>query len=224
MTHRENSRVAGFAFLFYIAVGVTQSMVGAGASAGSSTAARVASMAGHAPQVRTNALLGLVTVFTAITLAAALYGLTRAEDQDLAIFALGCRIGEGILGAVTTLVSLTLLSLAMEQTADVDSMALAPVAAVLFKLRPTVTLVGALFFAVGSTVFAYLLLRGRLIPRALAWLGIASSLLLVAALPLQLIGVLRGTITQLIWIPAAAFEVPLGLWLLIKGVNYHSVA
>jgi hypothetical protein len=71
---------------------------------------------------------------------------------------------------------------------------------------------------VGSLLFSYLLLRGRMIPVALAWVGVVASILVVAVLPLELVGVLRGPITQLVWLPMLAFEVPLGLWLLIKGV------
>ena len=80
------------------------------------------------------------------------------------------------------------------------------------------TTVGATFFAVGSTLFSWLLLRGRMIPVALAWLGVLASVLLVVGLPLQLAGVLGGSATQLMWLPMAAFEVPLALWLLIKGL------
>jgi hypothetical protein len=52
----------------------------------------------------------------------------------------------------------------------------------------------------------------------LAWLGVFASVLLVVCLPLQLAGFLHGLVTSLMWIPMAAFEVPLGIWLLIKGV------
>ena len=55
-------------------------------------------------------------------------------------------------------------------------------------------------------------------PVALAWLGVLASLLLVVLLPLQIAGVLRGSITQLMYLPMLAFEVPLGVWLLVKGV------
>jgi NADH:ubiquinone oxidoreductase subunit K len=58
-----------------------------------------------------------------------------------------------------------------------------------------------------------------MIPVALAWLGVLASVLLVVALPLQLAGLLRGPVTQLMWIPMAAFEIPLGLWLIVKGVR-----
>jgi hypothetical protein len=40
----------------------------------------------------------------------------------------------------------------------------------------------------------------------------------VVGLPLQLAGFLAGPVTQFMWLPMAAFEIPLGLWLLIKGV------
>src|SRR5829696_5966273 len=53
----------------------------------------------------------------------------------------------------------------------------------------------AIFFAVGSTLFCWLLLRGRLIPAALAWLGVLASVLLVVVLPLQLAGVLHSPLT-----------------------------
>ncbi|HEX9423014.1 MAG TPA: DUF4386 family protein [Pyrinomonadaceae bacterium] len=75
-----------------------------------------------------------------------------------------------------------------------------------------------MFFAVGSTSFSWLLLRGRMIPVGLAWLGVLASVLLVVGLPMQLAGLLRGTVTQLMWLPMAVFEIPLALWLIIKGV------
>jgi len=83
----------------------------------------------------------------------------------------------------------------------------------------------AFFFAVGSTLFCWLLLRGRLIPMALAWLGVLASVLLVVVLPLQLAGLFGGpmswsaSVTWLVWLPMLVFEVALALWLLIKGVG-----
>src|SRR5207247_3132764 len=87
-----------------------------------------------------------------------------------------------------------------------------------FLLRGVGLPIDASFFAVGSTLFSWLLLRGRMIPVALAWLGVVASILLVVGLPLQLAGVLRGPVSQLMWLPMAAFEVPLGLWLLSQSV------
>ena len=73
--------------------------------------------------------------------------------------------------------------------------------------------------AVGSTIFSYLLLRGRTVPAPLAWLGVLSSALLVVGLPLQLAGFLTGPLTGYQWLPAVVFAPALALWLLVKGVH-----
>lgn len=83
----------------------------------------------------------------------------------------------------------------------------------------------AIYFAVGSLLFSWLFLRGRMIPTALAQLGVIASALLVLILPLQLAGLFGGSmswsasITWLVWLPMLVFEVTLALWLMIKGVN-----
>lgn len=53
----------------------------------------------------------------------------------------------------------------------------------LFKVQGWNTIISAT--AVGSTLFSYLFLRGRLIPVPLAWIGVAASVVLVVGLPLQ---------------------------------------
>jgi hypothetical protein len=83
----------------------------------------------------------------------------------------------------------------------------------------------AIYFAVGSLCFAWLLRRGRLVPAALAQLGVLASALLVIVLPAQLAGLFGGAMswaastTWLVWLPMLIFEVALALWLMIRGVN-----
>ena len=82
-----------------------------------------------------------------------------------------------------------------------------------------------LFFAVGSTLFAWLLLRGRMIPVSLAWLGVAASAALVAILIVQRAGFFGSAVswassmTWIVWFPMLVFEVTLALWLVVKGVS-----
>src|SRR5207244_6246321 len=79
--------------------------------------------------------------------------------------------------------------------------------------------IGAIFFAVGSTIFSYLLVRGRIVPVSIAWMGVFASGLLVVGLPLQLAGFLTGPLTGYYqWLPVLVFQIVLTLWLLIKGV------
>jgi hypothetical protein len=103
MTRATNARLAGFTFLFYIAVGVSGLVLFGGATGAEGTAAKLASIAQHASGVRVNVVLSLLTSMTALVLAVALYGLTRDEDRDLAVLALSCRVGEGMLAAIAPL-------------------------------------------------------------------------------------------------------------------------
>jgi len=216
MTRTTNARIAGFTFLFYIAVAFPSMVLFGRATSGEGIAAKFASIAQHATDVRVAVVLSLLGCFSALVLAVTLYAITREVDADLAMLALTCRVAEGVISGISIPETLGLLWLATATGANApDPGAAHALGAYLLKGDMAVT---ATFFAVGSTLFSYLFLRGRMIPVALAWLGVLASVLLVVGLPLQIAGVLRGSITQLMYLPMLAFEVPLGVWLLVKGV------
>ncbi len=217
MTRRTNARIAGVTFLVYIAAGITSMVLFARATSGEGVAAQLAGIAQHATDVRLTILLGLLMNLSALVLAVTLYAITREQDPDLAMLALTCRLAEGIAGMdVSRTLGLLWLATATEAAAP-DAGAASALGAFLLKMGET-WVATATFFAVGSTLFSWLLLRGRMIPVALAWLGVLASILLVVCLPLQLAGLLGGPVTSFIWFPMLLFEVPLGLWLIVKGV------
>jgi hypothetical protein len=218
MTRRTNARVAGFTFLIYIAVALTEMVLSSRATSGVDTAAKLASIAQHAFESRVAFVLDLVSCFCALVLAVTLYSITRDQDPDLAMLALTCRVAEGVIGGISLPRMLGRLWLATAAGADApDPAAANALGAVLLKLPSWNSNTAATFFAVGSMIFSYLLLRGRIVPVALAWLGVLASILVVVVLPLQLVEIVRGPITDLMWIPMLAFEVSLALWLIIKG-------
>lgn len=216
MTRRTNARIAGFTFLFYIAVGILSVVLMGRATGGEGVAAQLAGIARHATDVRITVLLDLLQCFSALVLAVTLYAITREQDPDLAMLGLTCRVGEGVIAGAGIPGTLRLLWLATATGANAPDPGAAHALGA-FLLRGNVALTGT-FFAVGSMLFSWLLLRGRMIPIPLAWLGVVASVLLVVGLPLAAAGFLRGPVTSFMWIPMAAFEVPLALWLLIKGV------
>ena len=218
MTRTTNARVAGFTFLIYIAVALTGMVLSSRAASGEGTAAKLASIAQHASEYRVAFVLDLVSCFCALVLAVTLYSITRDQDPDLAMLALTCRVAEGVLGAVSLSVTLGRLWLATAAGADApDPAAASALGAVLLKLPGWSSNLAATFFAVGSTLFSYLLLRGRIVPVPLAWLGVLASILAVVCVPMVAVGVLGSPITELMWLPMLAFEVWLALWLIIKG-------
>ncbi len=214
-----SARLAGFTFLLYMAAGATVQVLMNRATNAEGTSATLACIADHTSDVRVAIVLELIECFSALVLGVALYGITRDENHELAMMALICRVCEGVLGAIGIRNTLGLLWLAKAGavaggpvTLNVDTLGT-------FLLMPVQsTMIGALFFAVGSMIFSYLLLRGRIVPALFAWLGVLASVLLVAGLPLQLVGFFKGPVTGYMWLPMIAFQIPLGLWLLIKGI------
>jgi len=199
-------------------VGIASVILFGQATGGEGVAARLASVAQHTFPVRLTILFGLLQAVCAIVLGVTLYRLTRDQDSDLALLALIFRVCEGLLGAISTRAALELLWLGAGSRANsLDSATMLTVGTYLLN-RPAWNM-GAIFFAMGSTLFSYLLLRGKIIPISLAWLGVIASVILLVGLPLELAGVVRGSVTSFLWIPMLIFEVPLGIWLLIKGVR-----
>ena len=222
MTRTTNARLAGFTYLFYIAVAFPSMVLFNRATSAEGIVAKLAGIAEHASDVRIAILLSVLTCFAAPVLAVALYAITRDEDHELALLALTCRVGEGVLSAVYVIETLGLLWLGTAGGAAApDAAAAHALGEFLLKAQSWTVTISATFFSVGSALFSYLLLRGRMVPVPLAWLGVVASVLLVVGLPAQLVGFLTGSVSVFMWLPMLVFEVTLALWLLIKGVAAH---
>ncbi len=222
MTRATNARIAGFTYLFYAGIGIcSELLMHQARGVGGDAAVQLARIGQHATNVRLTIVITLLECLSALVLAVTLYGITRDEDPELAMLGLVCRVAEGVLGSLNNISGyLGLLWLAnagggtgvpdIPSTNALRAFLLMPGASVPF---------GAFFFAVGTLIFSYLLLRGRMVPVSIAGLGVFASGLLAVTLPLQLAGFSTGPLTgYYLWLPALVFQVVLALWLLIKGV------
>jgi len=217
VTRRTNARIAGIAYLLYIGVAFPSMMLSGRATTGDGMAAKLANMALHAADMRIAQVLSLIGCFCALVLAVTLYAITRGEDRDLAMLGLTCRVAEGTIGAASIPATLALLAIATATGTDAPDPAAARALGA-FVLGQT-WLISATFFAVGSTLFSWLLLRGRMVPSWLAGLGVIASAAAAVVLLLQIPGVLTGLITQVIWLPVAIFELVVAVWFIVKGVT-----
>ncbi|HSS18750.1 MAG TPA: DUF4386 domain-containing protein [Pyrinomonadaceae bacterium] len=220
MTNKANARLAGFAFLFYIATGISSLVLFNQAAGGGSAAAKLASIVQHAGLVRVTVLLNLCGFLSAVVLGVTLYALTRDEDRELALLGLCCRLTEGVNAVVAATGRLQLLSLATIATgstaATQETVTAQALGALEFRSGGWTGNISAICFALGSTLFAYLFVRSRSIPAPLAWLGLFASLLLLVTLPIGLVGAID--IPFLVWIPMLVFELAFAVWLIVKGV------
>lgn len=217
MTRATNARVAGAAFLVYIAAGVGGMLVARVGGPASTIAAKAAAIAQHPTATGLRILLPFVEALCALALAVTLYALTRDEDREIALFGFACRVGEGLLGTLPfTTLGLRWLATASGDGAPDPATANA-IGGLILQLASWKYSAGSTLFALGSTAFCWLFLRARSIPIALAWLGVLASALLLVCLPLQLARFIGGPITSWMWGPMAIFELSLALWFLITG-------
>lgn len=217
MTLKTNSTIAGVTFLAYIAAGLSTLWLWGRVSDGADMASKLAGIAQHPVEVGGVIILDLVCAFAAITLGVTLYALTRDTDKDLAAFGLVCRSVEGVLCGLGVASALALKWLATSSNPDLaDATSTRTLAA--FLSHGSVALTST-FFAAGSLFFSIPLFRGRLIPLWMGLLGVIASAILVIGLPLQLVGLIGGTVASVMWIPMLLFEVPFGFWLIFKGIS-----
>jgi len=181
-------------------------------------------IAASAPLFRLGLASDLLTLACDIVLVAALYVVLKPINRNLALLAVFWRMVECSVVAVTLatdFAALLILSGA-DSLRTLDAEQLPALARLLISMDAGGNRVAALFFGLGSTLFCYLWLKSRYIPRALAALGIFASLVPMF-IPLATIVLssladvpLRRARTG---VPIVIFEVILGFWLLVKGIR-----
>jgi hypothetical protein len=157
-----------------------------------------------------------------VVIAWAFYELLKSVDAPLALLGALLRVADGAILAVTTfdgLVTLKLLSGA-GYLQGLDTAQLQSLARLFISARGLGFDVGFVFLGLGSALFAYLLFKSRYVPRLLAGWGVFASLLLAAGSIAEILSPAFAASASLSYmLPMFFYEVPLGLWFLIRGVN-----
>lgn len=173
--------------------------------------------------------LGIVLVcviYASVVVASwALFIILRDVHENLALLALLLRMAEAIVGAATILTSFAVwYVLSAEAAASVfEPVQLQALAGRLLDVRTAGLDIVLLFIGLGATIFCYLLFKSRYIPRPLAGWGIFTYLsMLVLALVSILIPDHPLILETVLYSAGAAFELVLGLWLLVKSVDVET--
>jgi hypothetical protein len=166
----------------------------------------------------------LVTYTGVIVLIWAFYVLVRPVNKNLALLAAFFRLAENAVLCVATVNSLVALQL-LSGAADLKAFEASQLHSLVMLVLSAQGLgmnVGFILLGLGSTVFAYLLLKSRYVPKAMAAWGIFSSLLLAVGTLAIMVFPGLGAVGLAYMMPMGIYEVGLGLWLLIKGIRAPS--
>ena len=217
MTQRAEGKLAGYTYLAYIVFAMSATVLTGKTEGGTDAAQMLSTLRGTIHLAQVTVLLDLLQMICAVVLAVTLYRLSRMVDATVALLAMAFRFGEGLSAFVPLLGKLELMRLATASNPScANSVGCLAIADEIFH-RPD-DLFGQFCFVVGGFLFAYLLLKGRLIPRWLAWTGVVTIGLQLICVPLYVATLVPGKIVNWLWFLILLYEVPLGIWLIRKGV------
>jgi uncharacterized protein DUF4386 len=220
---RTAAKVAGFLYLFTTVTAMFAEFYARGSLIVPGDAVQTAkNIAASERLFRLGIASNLITFAAVVPLLWALYVVLKPINRNVALLAAFWRLAECSIFAVITLndfAALRLLSGANSLRAF-DTKQLQALAYTFAGVHDAGYLIGLVFFGLGSTVFAYLWLESRYIPRGLAALGIFSSVVVaIVTLAIMVFPRLGAVVIPAYFAPIFFFEVTLGFWLLVKGIQ-----
>ena len=185
--------------------------------------------AGADANVRLGAFLEVIIAIAIIGTAVTLFPLLKRQHESFALGYVAARIFESTMIVVGIIGLLSVVTLRQEfaGVAGAEAASLVEVGRSLVAIHDWTFLLGpGMMPGLNDIMLGYLLYASRLVPRALALLGIVAGPVHFASFVAVLLGVIEaGSVGQgIASIPVAAFEVILGIWLIVRGFNPSAVA
>jgi Domain of unknown function (DUF4386) len=178
--------------------------------------------AGSDTRVLLGCLLDVVTALACIGTAVALFPVLRRQNEMLALGFVTARVFEAsvILVGVVSLLALVTLRQSIGGPAAADPAVLVTVGRSLVAVRDATFLLGpGVVPAINALLLGSILYRFRLVPRILPLVGLVGAPLLLVSSAATLFGgnaQISGLSTLLV-LPIAAWELALGVWMIVKG-------
>ncbi len=168
--------------------------------------------------MRVNILVDMLTALGIIFLGSMLFVTLRKQNEKMALVALGFYILEAALLATSRLAAFSFLRMSQEYAAAGHPAYLQTMGNLAFE---SMDFVGSglhmLAFSFGAVLFYYLLDKSRIVPRALSLWGLVAVLPFLIGTPLAIMGY---DVPPVFYLPYVPFEFVIGVWILVKGVNY----
>jgi len=163
----------------------------------------------------------IITYALVIPLAHALYIILKRVNKNLALLALLLRVAEAIIGATIAMLSGIIPLLLLDGEAAFGQKYMEALTGLFFQVREGWDVV-MLFYGAGGAIFCYLLFKSKCIPRIISAWGVIIYLVLLILAPVNIIkpGLSEFVEWVAIWIPLIFFEVVIGVWLLVWGVDF----
>jgi hypothetical protein len=215
------ARVAGLAYVVVILLGIfSVGLVESKLIVSGNDAATVNNIMANEFLFRIGIIGEIMMYVLVVLLSLALYVILKTVNRNLALLALLWRLGEAIIGGGVTVLGGLIPLLLLNGEAVFETEQLQALVGLFLDVRNAGLDVVLIFIGMGGTVFCYLFFKSKYVPRILAAWGMLTYLsMLILAFASILLPNLPETIKMAFYAPGGLFEIIIGLWLLVKGVN-----
>ena len=146
-----------------------------------------------------------------VVLAVALYLLLEDVNRSLAMVALFLRFGEAIIGAVGMMLGGPVALLLAKEPGVLESSHLQSLVLVLLGIKNISIDIVLIFMGVGGTLFCYLFLQARLVPKGLSLWGIVTYATMLCVGSTKIFyPTLRESVFMAVSAPGILFEIVFG--------------
>ncbi len=180
-------------------------------------------------QVAIGALLVLIMELACSGIAIWLYPALKKYNEALALWSVGLRIIESVLGIVSAIGLLALLPLSQEfiKAGTPDASYFQTLGILIQTVRGWTTDIFGLFaWGLGALLYNYIFFQTKLIPRWLSGWGIVAIPVHLASCLLVIFAVIGSSSPMQVFllVPSGLQELILAIWLIVKGFNPSAIA
>jgi hypothetical protein len=162
--------------------------------------------------------LEVIVAFAGIGTAVTLYPVLKRQNEGVALGFVAARVLEAALIFTGVVSLLSLVTLRQAGASGADATALVTTAASHVAVYNWAFLLGqSLMPGINALLLGTLLYRSRLVPRVIPAVGLIGAPLLICTVIATLFGGLKLGSPELAALPVAAWELSLGVWLVVKG-------
>jgi len=170
-------------------------------------------------------ILALACIGTAVVL----FPIAQRQSEIAALGFVGSRILEAavIMIGVTSLLAVVTLRQDLAGTAGTDAASLIAVGAALVAIHDWSFLLGpGVLPVVNALCLGYVMYRSKLVPRVIPLMGLIGAPLLAASTTATMFGIYDqvSLLAAIAVLPLAAWELSLGIWLVVKGFRPEALA
>jgi hypothetical protein len=176
--------------------------------------------------IRLGIVSDLIIAIFSILLAWSLYILLKKTNGYISLIALILRLLDPFLVIITVSIGYIFLQLVntIDYSVYFSSIQIQPIIGLFFNLHTSTTTIPMVFTSIGFLTFFSVLIKTKIVPKALTIFGIISYALLLLVGIIKILGIsdsssILGKTELLLYLPSVLFEIIIGLYLCISNIN-----